>query len=186
MSEYNWQAFLQAFSDELLADDRIRASQPQEVVDSRWMGFQGASDSDIASLESRLEVSLPPSYRQFLVVSNGWRKTGYFIDRLWSTGQVRWFRDKNQAWIDAYVEPARDLPPISDDEYLVYGESQDSVVFRVDYLQTALEVSDVGDSAILLLNPKTLADSGEWEAWFFANWLAGATRYRSFRDLMQA
>jgi proline dehydrogenase len=26
---------------------------------------------------------------------------------------------------------------------------------------------------------------GEWETWFFANWLPGATRYRSFADWMQ-
>jgi hypothetical protein len=26
---------------------------------------------------------------------------------------------------------------------------------------------------------------GEWEAWFFANWLPGATRYRSFADWMR-
>ena len=27
---------------------------------------------------------------------------------------------------------------------------------------------------------------GEWEAWFFANWLPGATRFRSFAELMEA
>jgi hypothetical protein len=26
----------------------------------------------------------------------------------------------------------------------------------------------------------------EWEAWFFANWLPGAARYRSFREMMKA
>ena len=31
-------------------------------------------------------------------------------------------------------------------EYLVYGETQDSVRFRVEYLESALEVSDIGDS----------------------------------------
>ena len=29
------------------------------------------------------------------------------------------------------------------------------------------------------------APEGEWEAWFFANWLPGATRYHSFAELMQ-
>jgi hypothetical protein len=27
---------------------------------------------------------------------------------------------------------------------------------------------------------------GEWEAWFFANWLPGASRYRSFAEMMEA
>jgi hypothetical protein len=26
---------------------------------------------------------------------------------------------------------------------------------------------------------------GEWEAWFFANWLPGANRYRSFWEMLQ-
>jgi hypothetical protein len=26
--------------------------------------------------------------------------------------------------------------------------------------------------------------SGEWEAWYFAPWMPGANRYRSFWDLM--
>jgi HEAT repeat protein len=48
-----------------------------------------------------------------------------------------------------------------------------------------LEVSDVGDSAIILLNPQVVTPEGEWEAWFFANWIPGAYRYRSFWELMQ-
>jgi hypothetical protein len=49
-----------------------------------------------------------------------------------------------------------------------------------------LEVSDIGDSAILLLNPEVVTPDGEWEAWDFANWHPGAVRYRSFWDMMQA
>ena len=68
----------------------------------------------------------------------------------------------------------------------MYGETQDSVRFRVEYLESALEVSDIGDSAIFLLNPKVVTPDGEWEAWFFGNWLPGASRYRSFAELMEA
>src|SRR5262249_28866812 len=33
-----------------------------------------------------------------------------------------------------------------------------------------------------LLNPMVVWPDGEWEAWFFANWLPGAARYPSFAD----
>ena len=56
----------------------------------------------------------------------------------------------------------------------------------MEYLQTALEISDVGDAGIYLLNPQVVTEEGEWETWFFANWLPGATRYRSFQELMEA
>lgn len=77
-------------------------------------------------------------------------------------------------------------PSIADEEYFVYGEAQDCSNLRVEYLQTALEISDLGDSAIYLLNPQVITADGEWEAWFFCNWLPGADRYRSFREMMQA
>jgi hypothetical protein len=68
----------------------------------------------------------------------------------------------------------------------LYGEKQDCVNFRREYLQTALQISDVGDSAVVLLNPKVVTPEGEWETWFFANWLPGAIRYRSFGEWLAA
>jgi hypothetical protein len=41
-----------------------------------------------------------------------------------------------------------------------------------------------GDSAVYLLNPQVVSEDGEWDAWFFANWLPGATRYRSFAEMI--
>jgi len=56
--------------------------------------------------------------------------------------------------------------------------------FDVKHLAHTLCISEVGDSAVLLLNPMVVWPDGEWEAWLFANWLPGATRYRSFADWM--
>ncbi len=49
-----------------------------------------------------------------------------------------------------------------------------------------LEISDVGDSAIYLLNPQIVTADGEWQAWLFSNWNPGAVRHRSFQELMVA
>ena len=183
----DWRVFLESWSKELIAAD-ADPGFPAEVVASGWLGFPGATEKKLTALEERLDVQLPPSYREFLAVSNGWRKTGRSIWRIWSTEEVDWFRVRNAFWIDAYVNPHGGLgdSSLTDEEYLVYGEAQDSVRFRVEYLETALEISDTGDSAIYLLNPKVVTRDGEWEAWFFANWLPGAIRYRSFAELMEA
>ena len=69
---------------------------------------------------------------------------------------------------------------------MTYGEAQDCSKLRIEYLQTTLEISQKGDSAIYLLNPEVITTEGEWEAWFFADWLPGADRYSSFCDMMQA
>ena len=184
--EFNWRNFLDQFSQSLLDDDIIRAQQSQETLNSKWLGFPAASIQEINNVEARLRVSLPPSYRQFLQTSNGWRNSGAFIDRVWSTTEIAWFKERHQTWIDAYTGPKPIQPTISDQAYFVYGEEQDPITLRVEYLPTALEISDVGDACIYLLNPKVVTEEGEWEAWFFANWLPGAARYRSFQELMEA
>ena len=185
--EFNWRDFLERFSRRLLEDDTIRAEQSQETLNSKWLGFPGASMQEISNVEDRLGVSLPPSYREFLQVSNGWRNSGACIYRVWSTPEIAWFKKRHQAWVDAYTGQAPMIQPtVSDQDYFVYGEEQDPITFRVEYLQTALEISAVGDASIYLLNPKVVTAEGEWEAWFFANWLPGATRYPSFRELMEA
>jgi SMI1 / KNR4 family (SUKH-1) len=183
----DWRPFLETWSKELI-EARAYPEIPPELVESGWLGFPGATDEQLSVAEARLGVRLPPSYREFLTVSNGWRQTGNFIWRIWSTEEIDWFRVRNADWIDAYANPFSGLGESSytDEEYLVYGETQDSVRFRVEYLESALEVSEIGDSAIFLLNPQVVTPDGEWEAWFFGNWLPGASRYRSFAELMEA
>jgi hypothetical protein len=170
----------------VLAAPDLAAELPPEGIASGWLGYPGASETAITAAEARLGARLPPSYRAFLTVSNGWPRLTHFIDRLWSTDEIEWFRVRNQQWIDAYADPeGYGGPPRSEAAHLVYGAAQDPASFRTTYLQDCLEISDEGDSAILLLNPQVVTPQGEWEAWFFANWLPGARRYRSFRELMQ-
>jgi len=186
MAMFNWRPFLEQYSRELLADRQIRTEVPQSVVQSAWMGFDPASPEELSELEGRIGAELPDSYKQFLATSNGWRQSGGLIYEVFPCEKVEWFRVNNQDWIHAYVEPAKGQPPMSAEEHCVYGDDQDVCRFRVEYLQSTLLISDVGDSAVYLLNPEIKTASGEWEAWFFANWRPGAVRYRSFWDLMQA
>lgn len=197
-SRFQWRPFLKQVSRDLLKDIAIREDLPHDVVVSAWLGYDGASEQEIVALEKRLGRRLPPSYRTFLAASNGWRQCGPSILKLWPCAEVRWFREHNQDWIDAYEHPENSgieivgpdgqplkAAPVAAEEYAIYGDEQNPCLFRVQHLQSALEISDIGDSAILLLNPEVVNEEGEWEAWLFANWLPGARRYRSFRELMQ-
>lgn len=185
----DWRPFLEAYSQELLKNDGIRSSVPDEVLASRWMGYPGASEDQIAEREKKLGIRLPPSYREFLKVSNGWRHPGFFVYELYPVEKTDWFRARNQSWIRAYTF-FRPLflrrPSIPDHEYFMYGSKQDPARFRAEYLHNTLEISSEGDSAIYLLNPEVVFPDGEWESWFFANWLPGASRYRSFGEMMRA
>ncbi len=185
MTDYPWRPFLEQFSRELLADNQIRKQLPVEVIQSQWLGFDGATEEQVQQLEQRIGMSLPDSYRQFLLTTNGWRYSGMFIFDVFSVEKVEWFRENNQDWIDAYVEPAEGEEPVPLEDHCDYSEDQDCVMFRVEYLEKTLLISGEGDSAVYLLHPEIKTDDGEWEAWFFANWNPGATRYRSFWEMMQ-
>lgn len=198
MSSFNWESFLKRWSQEMItAIVCEQGNLPPAVLHSGWLGYPGATDQQIAQAEARLGTSLPSSYRAFLKVSNGWHKTALFSNQLWSTQEIEWFAVRNQVWIDAFsakfTSPAAENinskvahPSVSDADYFVYGEAQDCSRIRLEYLQTALEISQQGDGAIYLLNPQIVTPDGEWEAWFFGDWLPGADRYPSFQDMMQA
>jgi hypothetical protein len=182
MTESEWKTFLADYNRELLSYEQIVESLPRKIIKAGQLGYAGASEAEVLKTEKRLRARLPPSYRAFLKTSNEWRFPSISIFDLLPAGKVAWFREKNQDWIDAYVGPSADLPPISDKEYFVYGAKQDCVKFRTAYLQTALQISAESDGAVVLLNPKVVTSDGEWETWFFANWLPGAVRYRSFAE----
>jgi hypothetical protein len=198
MSSFDWESFLKQWSQKILESiDHHQEKLPPEVIESAWLGYPGATEAEIARAEARLGITLPPSYRAFLKVSNGWRQTTPFINKLWSIKEIEWFNVRHSDWIHTLIEktghPSTDslnasiLPPsITNEEYFVYGDAQDCSKVRVEYLQTALEISKCEEAAIYLLNPQVITEDGEWEAWFLGDWLPGADRYPSFQAMMQA
>jgi hypothetical protein len=186
VKEIEWKSFLTEYNRELLSYEEVVERLSPELIKAGWLGYAGATDEEISTIEKRLATHLPPSYQAFLKISNGWRFPSVSIFDLLPTSKVSWFREQNQDWIDTYVETSSETQAISDEEYFVYGDKQDCVNFRAEYLQTALQISELGDSAVVLLNPKVVTPDGEWETWFFANWLPGAVRYRSFGDWLSA
>ncbi|MGR6918440.1 SMI1/KNR4 family protein [[Actinomadura] parvosata] len=142
-----------------------------------------AAEADVRRLEERLGVGLPPSYRQFLLFADGWSDAGdeYCLR---STQTVGWFRDL-ESWFVEYCLPEGHAPrSVPDELYFVYGDEQDCVHIREEYLPGLLLVGH-WDDGWALLNPRVTTAGGEWEAWFHAPWLPGANRYRSFWDLME-
>ena len=83
-------------------------------------------------------MKLPPSYRTFLKVTNGWRRMGFFVDELWPAAKIEWFRVAHQEWIDDWNAGAGSA---------AVGDSD------ARYLPATLQTSNVGDSVVYLLNP---------------------------------
>ena len=189
-----WRELLETWSRELVSCGQFSMLLPEEATKTNWLGFEGALEERIRALEDRLGVDgLPPSYHSFLRVTDGWRMTGPFIPGLRSTETVGWLVDIDAEAVRAWREGERaqddgQSSVVADEEYFVYGEEQACTAIRSEYLETALLVSEKEESgtAMYLLNPRVVSSGHEWEAWFWASWLPGAHRYRSFWDLMVA
>ncbi|MEJ2555184.1 MAG: SMI1/KNR4 family protein [Anaerolineae bacterium] len=179
MAELDWQPFLDEWSRAILeSPEREYFGLPRETIRSGWLGFRGATETQIAAAEARMGVRLPPSYRTFLQVTNGWQHTGLGIERILPAESIDWFRVLHPEWIAAWMGG---FTAFGIQEY-EYDPEHDPVDYR--HLPKTLAISEAGDVEILLLNPEVAAQDGEWEAWLFVE--DGAARYSSFWDLLHA
>lgn len=173
-----WQQFLETWSIQLLQTDLAKRVQPS-TTRPNWLGYNPASEREINELERRLGVQLPPSYKSFLRASNGWRQTTPFVSRIRPCAEVDWFHVENLNWVEIYAVDGSDD---SDEEYYAY-DGDGASDHRAEHMCSLLQISDV-DDGVYLLNPQAVTSDGEWEAWFFANWIPGATRFPSFAHLL--
>jgi hypothetical protein len=152
--------FLQRWSQEwAIAYDPERDRPLDEDVRAGWLGFEPATEDELAEAEARLGRRLPPSLRSFLAITNGWRDAGNFIYRIAGATELDWLRDTNDAhWARAY---------------------------RSEVVARSLRLSLKGDSSVVFLDPMDFNEDGEWAAYRLASWSGtGPERFDSFADLM--
>jgi hypothetical protein len=101
LDEHNTNIFESASVREALEEGRLYVSPGR--WEAGWAGAQPVSEEAIAAVEERLGVRLPPSYRNFLKVSNGWECVGP-VD-LFPLESIGWFTDLDEGLIDAWVAP---------------------------------------------------------------------------------
>jgi hypothetical protein len=144
-----------------------------------------ATEEQLDKAEAKLKIKFPPSYRAFLVASNGLKNASRAVPVLKPVDKLKWFKREHKDWVEAYTAPMQgmDLPLPAEQDYFNYS-SDDRGSFDASHLAHTLSISEIGDDAVLLLNPMVIWPDGEWEAWFFANWVPGAVRYRSFAEWM--
>ena len=146
----------------------------------------GASPADIAAVEARLGVTLPPSYRAFLATADGYEPGELsFAPVLQPSASIGWLRELAADTAEGWSEGS-DMAPDLDADYFVYDELQDPVRFHPGHVPGLLLVSTDDSDGAWLLNPAVVFPDGEWEAWHLAAYLPGAARYRNFAELITA
>ena len=171
MMTWDWQSLLQQMNDAILNDPLVENySLPPDLIDKGWIGYEPATEAQIAAVEKRLGKTLPPSYRAFLKVSNGWRVCNPYMDEVFPVEKIDFTRNTDLDLIELW--------------------ESDSMGIRADRASVSdiahtLRISVWTDMAVLLLNPQKTTPEGEWEAWFYTDNIPGAEVFPSFWDLMQ-
>ncbi|MCZ0998127.1 SMI1/KNR4 family protein [Streptomyces mirabilis] len=175
----DWRSFLVRWSQEWAdaqnpdAPASERHVRDEEPVRTRWLGFPPASEERIRALEERLGHRLPPSYRTFLAVSDGWRHAGGFVWLLAGTDAVR--RHEDAAGLAEYFPGDPDDDPTPED------------VLLAGMWERALQLDVESDAVYVLLDPGDVDDAGEWAVYCYASWRASPPeRYASFGAFMEA
>ncbi|MGW8529749.1 MULTISPECIES: SMI1/KNR4 family protein [Nocardiopsidaceae] len=143
--------------DAHIAEAAAVGSQPD-----RWLGSAPATAEEVEQAERRLglQVSLPPSYRAFLQVTNGWDDAGGWIESVDSLDELQWLGEYSGLYAE-YCEE-------NDDEYSLL-------------LGAALKVNHGPDFWLLCANE--VRPDGEWSAYEFMPGLWQFTKVASFADL---
>lgn len=168
---FNWRELLGRWQEEWVPREDEDEDGGQDVV---LPGRAGADEAAIAAAEERLGRRLPPSYREFLAVSDGWhvdQTAGVY--QLGGAADVDWFRDP-YAMTPLYEENLGDHPRKED-------------VLLAGMWQRALRLETDSDMSHALLDPGDSDQDGEWALYVYKGWSGELPdRYPSFRAYMEA
>eukprot|EP01135_Chromosphaera_perkinsii_P001714 Nk52_evm91s208 gene=Nk52_evmTU91s208 len=147
-----WDEFLKKWSREIIMKLKVCDELdeiPSEFIANNFLGSPNAMSEDIASKEKELGIaSLPKSYKDFLMTSNGFYRTTSSAGRLLAVNEIGWFKDMYPDWLNAYKNSEQ-----TGEQYRVYGEEQRCELFRVKDLESALVISMANEGAVYLLIP---------------------------------
>jgi hypothetical protein len=168
---FNWHDFLGRWQEEWVPRADEDDDGGQNVVP---LGGPGADEAAIAAAEERLGRRLPPSYREFLAVSDGWhvdQTAGVY--QLGGAADIDWFRDPF------------DMTPLY--EQNLGDNPREEDVLLAGMWQRALRLETDSDMSYALLDPGDSDQDGEWALYVYKGWSGEfPDRYSSFRTYMEA
>src|SRR5437764_10786174 len=95
MKATEWKTFLAAWTREIAARTTRNPNEPRIVDPVNGLGFPGATDEQLRATETRLGITLPPSYSEFLKATNGLLQPYTYVAAcggdFWSAVDVDWF-----------------------------------------------------------------------------------------------
>ncbi|MFE9821314.1 SMI1/KNR4 family protein [Streptomyces sp. NPDC005791] len=173
---FNWHDVLGRWQEEWVPradgddEEEDEADEPALVGPGR----PGADETAIVAAERRLGRRLPPSYRQFLAVSDAWH-----VDQMAAIYQLGGAAD-----IDWFQDPY-DMTRLC--EQNLGDDPRQEDVLLAGMWQRALRLETDSDMSYALLDPGDSDQDGEWALYVHKGWGGEyPDRYPSFRAYMEA
>jgi hypothetical protein len=142
-----------------------------------------ALEGEIKAAESRIGLRLPPSYRRHLLMTID--LAGDHGLTLLPASEIAPFVQREPEWLAAWLDGYEMGAAMHDSGDLLPDDPADPATMPTNQLAGTIVISTVHDQRVLLINPASVDEGGEWEAWDFANWYPGAYRYPSFANLVE-
>lgn len=174
-THFDWRPFLLRWSAEWaesLTDDDVRDADDLAARRDRWLGLPPATEEQVVTLEQRLGRRLPPSYREFLKVTDGWRHAGGFVWLLAGTADAHWHENESEL-AEMFTE--------------FLDEDADAEERRVvDIWHRGLQLDVESDVVHVLMDPEDVDEDGEWTVYSWASWRCEDPQpHGTFWDFMQ-
>ena|SRR6218665_2532993 len=132
-----------------------------EQVEHSWIGFAPANDTMIIQLEQRLKVKLPQDFKDFLLITNGFRDANGVEPSFCALSKIDYLKNVDQELIDIWNFP-------SDKSF-------------TENFKSAIQVGGFDEEQQFYLIPPG-AYNTDWEYWHFAAWSPGEAVYTSLLD----
>lgn len=160
LDHLGWTELLWRWSGEAIAHaDALGVEVTPQMRASGWIGASPASATDIATAQSRLERSLPESYRSFLSITDGWPVLSFDFGQVRPVAQLDWVANADPDLYEAVcADHGYQWPPDSDDgpplmnRALLLGTGPDTFLY------------DTG----------RIGADGEWATTCWTSWYPGA------------
>jgi hypothetical protein len=132
----------------------------EAVCNSGWIGSKGADDLEIARATEKLSIQIPEDYTLFLKVSNGMLAFPLSNPPLLAVGQIDYLTNVIEPYFFEII-------------LSLHNDLEEN-------LRQAVLISKYPDEQLVWLMPVD-KERTEWQTWFYASWMPGATVYPSFR-----
>lgn len=136
----------------------INPELTKNQLDSLWIGYEGATEKEIDSLEKRLKIQLPSDYRNFIQITNGFFAASSVEPSFCALEKVDYLKNVDPELYEIWISTGN--------------------VEVGNKLKTAIKVGGFDEEQYFFLIPPS-KDNSNWEYWVFASLAPGEAIYQS-------